>query len=268
MLAEVRGPCPIVCTNHLEAGPALAFADAMALERDLIAKAAAAAAEPAPALTVALWQTEQTLVLPSGMLRTEGFARAGEAFRGRGWPLLERDTGGDLTPQFDGVLNISMAFVLKGRERSIANAYRMLTDPLVHHLESRFGIPAYTASVPGAFCDGAYNLVVGGRKLAGTAQRWRLVTASAGTEDATAVLAHAAMLCTGDLETALQAGNTLLAMAGETRRIDPSAHVRLADLIAAEKSAPAAVARSLSAFFATTYPATGAIAARPTPAMA
>lgn len=248
-----REPIATRCTNHVAAAPPLSFAEALALERALLADAARSATASIPLRSVALWQTEQALILPSGMLRREAYDRAASSFKNLGWPLHERDTGGDLTPQFDGILNVTMTFVLKGGERSIATAYRRLTDPLIDHLARDYGIAASTASVVGAFCDGAYNIVVAGRKLAGTAQRWRLVSTPVsepgGCQGATAVLAHAAILCSGDLAAALEAGNALLEAAGEARRISPSVHVRLADLAGSDHGTPSALAGALEAYF-------------------
>ncbi|MCB1385934.1 MAG: hypothetical protein KDJ80_08325 [Nitratireductor sp.] len=51
-----------------------------------------------------------------------------------------------------------------------------------------FDVTAHSAACPGSFCDGAWNVVVEGRKLAGTAQRWRATPAGR------VVLIHAAIL--------------------------------------------------------------------------
>ena len=48
--------------------------------------------------------------------------------------------------------------------------------------------------VPGSFCDGQYNLVIGGRKITGTAQRWL----APGQDHGGAVLAQAMLLVAGD----------------------------------------------------------------------
>ncbi len=51
------------------------------------------------------------------------------------------------------------------------------------------GLRAGVGAVPGAFCDGRYNLTLERRKLAGTAQRWRR-----SRDGRPAVLAHGAVL--------------------------------------------------------------------------
>lgn len=236
----------LVCKNHLQFGRWLDFAEAMAMERQLLDDATTAARHGERSTFISLWQTEKSIVLPSGMLRRGGLNGVVAALEGKGWPVYERDTGGDLTPQFDGVLNISMAFPMFGRERNIAQAYARLTSPLIAFLKHHFGLMANTASVAGAFCDGAHNLVFEGKKLAGTAQRWRPVSSRATACGATAVLAHAALLCNGDLSEALATGNSFFAISGIDRRIDPSVHVTMSELVGDEQGTPREFARSFA----------------------
>ncbi|KUO57289.1 MAG: hypothetical protein APF80_09105 [Alphaproteobacteria bacterium BRH_c36] len=231
----------------------LTFADALAMERRMLE--CIGATDEEARLRAAVWQTQRSIVLPSGMSRRPGIDVAERASEIAGWPVFERFTGGDVTPQFEGVLNISLGFALSGSERNIEAAYRRLTDPLVTFLKNEFGIHAYTSSVDGAFCDGAFNLVVEGRKLAGTAQRWRLVKsqpvnvdADALTPQRTAVLAHAALLLGHDLDNALKATNAFFAAWGSDRRVDSAAHVTIADLAGAPARDHADFASRLAGF--------------------
>ena len=236
-----------VCENYVEDNRLLSFEKALLMERGMLDAVCEATARGQRYLHVSLWQSEQAIILPSGMSRREGIAAASQ-FSGRsGWPVYERDTGGDVTPQFGGVVNISMGFALYGEQRNIAAAYGRLTDPLIAFLKSEHGIDAYLASVKGAFCDGSHNLVVAGKKLAGTAQRWRLVKQGADQMPATGVLGHIVLLCGGELSGALSATNSFFEAAGIDRRIDPAVHVTLADLVR-EGSEPADVSRRLIAF--------------------
>lgn len=200
-------------------------------------------------LRAAVWQTEQSIILPSGMSRREGVEPAAQFLAQSGWPVFERFTGGDVTPQFDGVLNISLSFVLTARERNITAAYHRLTEPLVEFLKHDLGVSSYTSSVDGAFCDGAYNIVVAGRKIAGTAQRWRILKPCAsGSPQATAVLAHAALLIGRDLGPALTAVNRFLEASGTERRIDPDAHASVAELAGPSMGEPGVFAARLARF--------------------
>lgn len=257
----------------------IAYRDANAMERSMLD---CLCAEPRPVdqtpILAAIWQTERSIILPSGMLQREGVKRAAEISRAGGWPIHERSTGGDVTPQFEGVLNISLGFILSGKERNIEAAYRCLTDPIISFLRMAYGFEAYTASVKGAFCDGTYNLVVGGRKIAGTAQRWRVVRRRQGVECAdtqtpngsrtdpnsdpkagaadnckdaleqTAVLGHAALLIGNDLAEALEASNAFFKAWGSDRRIDPHVHVTLEELVGPKASAADQLAPALAHF--------------------
>ncbi|MBU2581310.1 MAG: lipoate--protein ligase family protein [Alphaproteobacteria bacterium] len=228
----------------------VAFGDALAMERAMLdGLANPAEVRDEQVVLAAIWQTERAIILPSGMSRRDGVAEAARRCAAAGWPVHDRATGGDVTPQFDGVLNISLGFVLSGTDRNIKAAYERLTAPLIGFLKREFGIVAYTSSVDGAFCDGAYNLVVGGRKLAGTAQRWKAIKALHDAEpQETAVLAHAAVLLGGELDAALTAANEFFAAWGSERRINPSAHVTIAELAGGQAGEPHSFARSLAAF--------------------
>ena len=72
-------------------------------------------------------------------------------------------------------------------------------------------------AVNGSFCDGRYNLACGegeaARKIVGTAQYWRPLTAGRGH----VVLAHAVILIDADLSAAHQAANAFEAQLGSER---------------------------------------------------
>lgn len=70
---------------------------------------------------------------------------------------------------------------------SVDAAYTVLVDVLLRALTD-VGVSAAVGSAPGAPCDGRFNVVVEGRKLAGTAMRCRTVGARH------CLLGHAAIL--------------------------------------------------------------------------
>ncbi len=139
-----------------------------------------------------LWRpTGQALVMPGSFERRPGFALASQRCAAQGWPILLRDTGGEPVPQSSAVLNIALACTMPVSEETgkrIVVAYERLLDPLALWL-AEHGLRAGVGAVPGAFCDGRFNLTLEGRKLAGTAQRWRR-----SCDGRPAVLAHAAVL--------------------------------------------------------------------------
>lgn len=178
-----------------------------------------------------IWRCERAIVVPRRLSHKPAFEHARDALDAQGWPVILRETGGDLTPQAPGLINIALAFRQRRVEGAIRDSYLKLCRPLIDALRT-MGIEAYCASVKGAFCDGDYNLVVDGRKLAGTAQRWRKLASSTGAaSDEFAVLAHAVILGDEDLEPLWRMGNEFYRQCELDARIDPSLHVSLAELL-------------------------------------
>lgn len=127
-----------------------------------------AAGEPA----VLLWRTEApSLVVPRSRARKPGFdALCADAARA-GWPVLLRTSGGGAVPQGPGTLNIAVVARMP-RGAHIENGYRLICGAIAEAL-ARFDVTTQTGAVNAAFCDGEWNVTAAGRKLAGTAQRWR-----------------------------------------------------------------------------------------------
>ncbi|MDY0871411.1 lipoate--protein ligase family protein [Dongia rigui] len=141
-----------------------------------------------------LWQTTPCLAVPSRVASLPGFTEAAAAAEARGWPVHVRATGGAPVPQFPGMLNLALAYRLDAdRPWSLDDGYRHLAHVLTTSL-GQLGLAAETGEIADAFCPGRYDLSLGGRKIAGLAQRRRR-TADGGQ----AVLAHACLLVDGDL---------------------------------------------------------------------
>jgi len=146
----------------------------------------------------AVWQAQQSLVVPRTYRKFPLFEAACQASAARGWPVVVRQSGGGLVPQGGGIVNFSFAQALQGAALAQTDAvYTQLCNLLAQALRT-FGIESRAASVPGAFCDGRYNLAVetatGLRKIAGTAQVWRRMAPAAGAAPVQVVLAHAVIL--------------------------------------------------------------------------
>lgn len=56
------------------------------------------------------------------------------------------------------------------RAISIEQSFLEFCEPLLAAMAG-LGVTAYCAALPGSYCDGRFNLLVNGRKLAGTSQR-------------------------------------------------------------------------------------------------
>lgn len=94
-------------------------------------------------------------------------------------------------------------------------------------LRSR-GLRGAWRAIPGTMCDGIYNIVVGDRKLAGTAQRWRNLGRARPGEHA--VLAHLAMFANLDHAEAAEGINALYADMGTGAGIEASSHINWAEI--------------------------------------
>lgn len=183
-----------------------------------------------------LWSTKNCLVAPKSVTRNPRFAAACEKMSSKGWPVVLRQTGGDVTPQGPGILNISAVFSTdSGQPQRIEAAYAKFCEPILDCLEG-LGVAADCGSVPGAFCDGNHNIVTGGRKLAGTAQRWRRAKLPAGAARRQIVFAHAAILLEADLEEISAAVNAFYALCQIERRVRPERHITLAQTPAAGRA--------------------------------
>lgn len=168
-----------------------------------------------------LWQSPQALVAPKKMASLPGFPGAFADLADAGWPVHLRATGGDVTPQGPGIVNVTHVYsVNRAQDFSIEAEYDRLCRPI----EVALGDGASRGWSPGAFCDGAYNVQLHGKKFAGTAMRFRPCLAD---RSRMAVMAHALMLFELPSMEAIDALNAFLEAVGEPRRIERAAHTGL-----------------------------------------
>ncbi|MEL7104803.1 MAG: protein ligase [Pseudomonadota bacterium] len=197
--------------DHLPAGAALAR------ETDLLGQVSTD-----PGLRFLwFWDSPRALVTPKKLAAKPAFDAAAAASRARGWPVEVRATGGDVTPQGPGVVNVTHVYAAPpARTFDLDREYDRLCAPI----EAAFGNGASRGWMPGAFCDGAHNVQYRGRKFAGTAMRFR---PSRGDKTRYAVLAHALLLMDPPDHGAIEALNLFLSDLGEGRVIDPATHTGL-----------------------------------------
>lgn len=182
-----------------------------------------------------IWATEQCLIAPQRVSRKPGFAVAVATLAARGWPVFLRNTGGDVTPQGPGIMNISIAFALpEGQPPTIERVFEVLCAPIFAALDD-LGHQGRFGAVAESFCDGDYNVTVEGRKIAGTAQRWRRLRSLPGRR---AVLAHALLLYDADLARGVEAVNSFRKICGETGEIRAGAHLNVSALRPDAQSMP------------------------------
>lgn len=183
----------------------------------------------APA-TARVWDGARALVVARADARLPRFASACDALAREGWPVVVRESGGGAVPHGPGVVLLSLAFrPPEGAPFTLEDAYAALAAPLARAL-ARLGVPCALGHAPRSFCDGRFDLLAFGRKIAGTAQRWRARPGS-GTA-AGAVLCHAALLVDLDLAEASAAVNRFYEAAGSPRRCDAAASITLREALA------------------------------------
>jgi lipoate-protein ligase A len=165
-----------------------------------------------------LWEAPLGLVAPRSYRRYAQLAQVQADFARHGVAVELRPSGGGVVPQGPGILNMSLAFPVSQPIGSLSDAiYRRLCAILQTALAG-LGVRAAPLAVAGSFCDGRYNLAVGGRKIAGAAQYWRRRGANGH-----AVLAHAVLLVDADPVAATGLANAFEAALGSGRAYDPDA---------------------------------------------
>lgn len=128
-----------------------------------------------------------------------------------------RASGGGLVPQGPGIWNVSLVWPVRDvGQLDTGEIYRFLCARLANALRE-LGIFAEPGSVNGSFCDGRFNLAVGGRKLVGTAQAWKRI------QQQQIVLAHAVVLVDVDPVQLTTAANAFEASIGSGVRYDANA---------------------------------------------
>ncbi|VVQ14159.1 hypothetical protein PS918_05684 [Pseudomonas fluorescens] len=203
-------------------------------EQDLLASVCAGGTE----FGLLFWQpSDRALVMPRRLNRLPGFDHACEVSAAAGWPVLLRETGGEPVPQSASTINIALVYALprsEGDLNRIESGYRRLCDPICQLLDE-LGGTASLGEIEGAFCDGRFNVNLDGRKMVGTAQRWRQ---SQGGQRPVG-LVHGAMLLDNERESMVAAVNRFNEACGLEPRVRAESHIALHEKFAA----PDALAR-------------------------
>jgi octanoyl-[GcvH]:protein N-octanoyltransferase len=190
-----------------------------------------------------LWQAPQCLIVTRKDTRLPRYQAACEQLAREGWPVHVRDSGGTAVPHGPGILNLSL--LLPRTAADLAHYYRLLGAPLLALL-GEHGLEGSYDFVPGSFCDGQYNLVIEGRKVTGTAQRWL----APGQDHGGAVLAQAMLLVAGDVNEGTRMASRFYELAGGELRFLPDTSTTLANCIGwrgSEEQLVAQVRRRLQA---------------------
>jgi len=191
-------------------------------EQDLLASVCSGESE----FGLLFWQpSDKALVMPRRLSRLPGFEAACDASAAAGWPVLLRETGGEPVPQSASTINIALVYAPPAREgdlNRIETAYRRLCDPICQLLDELGGVSSL-GEVDGAFCDGRFNVNLDGRKMVGTAQRWR--QSKGGTRPVG--LVHGALLLDNERESMVAAVNRFNEACGLDQRVRAESHIGL-----------------------------------------
>ncbi|OOG13264.1 lipoate--protein ligase family protein [Pseudomonas sp. C9] len=197
-------------------------------EQDLLASVCAGDAE----FGLLFWQpSDRALVMPRRLNRLPGFETACGVSAAAGWPVLLRETGGEPVPQSASTINIALVYApprSEGDQNRIETAYRRLCDPICQLLEE-LGGKSSLGEIDGAFCDGRFNVNLDGRKMVGTAQRWR--QSKGGTRPVG--LVHGALLLENERESMVAAVNRFNEACGLEQRVRAESHIALHEKFAA-----------------------------------
>jgi lipoate-protein ligase A len=203
-------------------------------EQDLLASVCAGDTE----FGLLFWQpSDRALVMPRRLNRLPAFDHACEVSAAAGWPVLLRETGGEPVPQSAATINIALVYApprSEGDLNRIETGYHRLCDPICQLLDELGGTSSL-GEIDGAFCDGRFNVNLDGRKMVGTAQRWRQ---SQGGQRPVG-LVHGAMLMDNERESMVAAVNRFNEACGLEQRVRAESHIALHEKF----NAPRALAR-------------------------
>jgi lipoate-protein ligase A len=178
------------------------------------------------------WQpSDRALVMPRRLNRLPGFEHASDVSAAAGWPVLLRETGGEPVPQSAATINIALVYApprSEGDQNRIETGYRRLCDPICQLLDELGGVSSL-GKIDGAFCDGRFNVNLDGRKMVGTAQRWR--QSKGGSRPVG--LVHGALLLDNERESMVAAVNRFNEACGLEQRVRAESHIALHEKFAA-----------------------------------
>jgi len=174
-----------------------------------------------PDNSLVVWSSKPALVVSGSDTRLPRFDHACRELAKQNIEVIKRSSGGSAVPQDPGVLSISLAF-RPGKPRTIDQLYGDFCGLLAQGFAG-LGLATTVSAVPGCFCDGRFNLVTGGRKLAGTAMKLKGPLGKPSM-----VLAHAVILTSLSSTSATDRVNLFYRLAGDDRHFRSSATTSVA----------------------------------------
>ena len=168
----------------------------------------------------AAWQSALGLCVTRKEHRLPHFDKAQEAMIANGHELATRRSGGTVVAQGEGILNIT-SLALHYGPRNIGGSYMAFCQDMQARFR-KIGFETDIGPVSGSYCDGDYNLILDGKKLAGTSQRW-----VKGPDKAFIILNHAVILVTETGYDATKRVNDFHEIADKQRPYDTASSMSL-----------------------------------------
>ena len=159
------------------------------------------------------WVPEDSLSISRSEARRVGLDELGYAAE----PVAVRATGGTVVPQGAGTMNVTL-FTRHRRHPGIRPFYEAWCEALREGF-AEIGMKTTVGPCEGSFCDGDYNILLDGKKLAGTAQRW-----STARDGSSLGHHHAVIMLGGDPGTLCARVDALYRAAGLPDRADANVH--------------------------------------------
>lgn len=119
---------------------------------------------------VHIWRHPSAFVLGLRDRRLPLAEQAMNRMRGEGIEVGVRNSGGAAVPLDGGVVNLSIVLPNPGRMIDFHDDFRLMAGLIASGLEP-WRAKASAGEIEGAYCPGAYDLSIGGRKFCGIAQR-------------------------------------------------------------------------------------------------
>jgi lipoate-protein ligase A len=168
-----------------------------------------------------VWTNRQCLVTTFRHTRAASFGVAASLLSDAGWPVVLRRTGGKTVPNAAGILNVSLFH--RTSRMSPQDGYAPLVSAIADAC-NQFGVAVAVGEVQGSMCNGAYDLAVHGRKIAGAAGFSR-------RRGGVYWLVHASVLLDCDLPAALAALSRFESALGCGRTYADGEHANLSEFL-------------------------------------
>ena len=174
---------------------------------------------------VRVWRNERCLVASRRQALLPTFPAARALSEAMGWPVAIRRSGGTAVAHRPGILNVSLLSALQPDQGFSVGAEYAALLAILRGVLSAISIGCDHGDVPGAHCDGRYNLRWRGRKLAGTAGS---LVRSRGRSFG---IFHASLVLDGAIAEDLEALRGFELTLGEARSYALDAHVSVDEIL-------------------------------------